>query len=445
MKTTHFTQWTGTSRPLARLASYICVCVLVVLSFGYQNAFGQCDGPFFTSLSQFSTINSAWSISTGDIDNDGDEDIVILQFTQRTIEVYFNDGNGSFSFASSQQLPLVGPVGMAMDYFNADAFLDIVYFTSNGNGISLLYGNGDGTFVNGSVVVGTFQRAFSDIQSGDLNGDGLADFAASFTNSDGEVGVWLNDGFGSFSSSGYYNLGSSETNVRFADIDHDHDLDIISRNYRSNTISTILNRGNGTFNRQTILSYTIDNMSGVIRTGDINNDNNLDIVVNYPNANTFGFLYGNSDGTFQPQVHFAVPTQTRTFILSDVNNDGNLDLLRLLPQPFDLEVYLGHGDGSFVLNETVSQFGFALTAADLNLDNKVDLLSTGDHAVIVYLNQCTNTCPPDLNNDGTTNTQDFLLFLNLWSSNDPQADWNNDGLINSQDFLAYLNDWVTGC
>ena len=54
-------------------------------------------------------------------------------------------------------------------------------------------------------------------------------------------------------------------------------------------------------------------------------------------------------------------------------------------------------------------------------------------------------CKADLTGDGLVNTQDMLLFLNLWTSNDPQADWNDDGLINTQDVLAYLNAWTMGC
>ena len=54
-------------------------------------------------------------------------------------------------------------------------------------------------------------------------------------------------------------------------------------------------------------------------------------------------------------------------------------------------------------------------------------------------------CPADLTGDGVVDTQDFLTFLNAWSSGDPIADWNEDGSINTQDFLAYLNAWVAGC
>ena len=51
----------------------------------------------------------------------------------------------------------------------------------------------------------------------------------------------------------------------------------------------------------------------------------------------------------------------------------------------------------------------------------------------------------DLNGDGLVNTQDFLAFLNLWSSGNLAADWNVDGTVNTIDFVAFLNDWVAAC
>lgn len=56
-----------------------------------------------------------------------------------------------------------------------------------------------------------------------------------------------------------------------------------------------------------------------------------------------------------------------------------------------------------------------------------------------------NSCPPDLNGDGTVNSQDFIRFLNYWTAAHPIADWNRDGVVNSLDFLAFLNAWIAGC
>ncbi|MCC7389213.1 MAG: hypothetical protein IT431_10640 [Phycisphaerales bacterium] len=50
----------------------------------------------------------------------------------------------------------------------------------------------------------------------------------------------------------------------------------------------------------------------------------------------------------------------------------------------------------------------------------------------------------DLNLDGTTDTQDFIAFLGLWSHRDPRADVNGDGVIDTQDFIAYLSWWADG-
>lgn len=54
-------------------------------------------------------------------------------------------------------------------------------------------------------------------------------------------------------------------------------------------------------------------------------------------------------------------------------------------------------------------------------------------------------CRPDINEDGSVNTQDFLAFLNAWVAQDPIADWDQNNTVNTQDVLAFLNDWVAGC
>ena len=62
-----------------------------------------------------------------------------------------------------------------------------------------------------------------------------------------------------------------------------------------------------------------------------------------------------------------------------------------------------------------------------------------------YVFSAASDCPADLNGDGQTDIQDFIVFLNAWAGSDPVADWNGDGAIDIQDFLAFLNDWSAGC
>ncbi|MDQ7014371.1 MAG: GC-type dockerin domain-anchored protein [Planctomycetota bacterium] len=49
----------------------------------------------------------------------------------------------------------------------------------------------------------------------------------------------------------------------------------------------------------------------------------------------------------------------------------------------------------------------------------------------------------DINNDGSVNTQDVLLFLNAWTAQECVGDWNRDGSYNTLDVLGFLNDWTT--
>lgn len=54
-------------------------------------------------------------------------------------------------------------------------------------------------------------------------------------------------------------------------------------------------------------------------------------------------------------------------------------------------------------------------------------------------------CEVDFDGSGALDTQDFLAFLNAWSTRNPAADWDGNGLIDTRDFLEYLSQWVAGC
>jgi len=56
-----------------------------------------------------------------------------------------------------------------------------------------------------------------------------------------------------------------------------------------------------------------------------------------------------------------------------------------------------------------------------------------------------NTCIADFNGDGIVNTQDFLAFLNAWSSGNTSADIDGNGTVNTLDFIMFLNLWNAGC
>jgi hypothetical protein len=126
---------------------------------------------------------------------------------------------------------------------------------------------------------------------------------------------------------------------------------------------------------------TNPNVLDVAGHGDFNNDGREDLMVNKFTQTSTSFtatplLYlSNGDGTYQAPKTLPVPVNSEFTTIGDFNNDGKLDFATLSGS--NLVVCLGNGDGTFQAAKTVTSTGpsfIALVAADLNHDNKTDLV-----------------------------------------------------------------------
>ncbi|HEX6496422.1 MAG TPA: VCBS repeat-containing protein, partial [Acidobacteriaceae bacterium] len=129
-------------------------------------------------------------------------------------------------------------------------------------------------------------------------------------------------------------------------------------------------------------SHQITTNSSVIPVaghGDFNNDGREDLMVEkYPVSGT-GVIYqlylSNGDGTYQAPTPLPAPVDSNHLGIGDFNNDGKLDFATFNNSA--VVVYLGNGDGTFQTAKTVTSGGTnpsAIVAADLNHDNKTDLV-----------------------------------------------------------------------
>ena len=130
------------------------------------------------------------------------------------------------------------PRSVAVGDFNGDGRPDLAVANGNSNAVSVLLGNGDGTFQPAlSFDAGNHP---SSVAVGDFNGDGRPDLAVSnFTSKN--VSVLLGNGDGTFQSARTFGAGSYPHSVAVGDFNGDGRLDLAAANANSNDVSVLLN------------------------------------------------------------------------------------------------------------------------------------------------------------------------------------------------------------
>ena len=245
--------------------------------------------------------------------------------------------------------------------------------------MSVLFGNGDGTFpASVNYAVGSLPKS---VAVADVNGDGKLDLVTANEQSN-SVSVLLGNGDGTFQAAVNYAVGSCPKSVAVADVNGDGKLDLVTANEQSNSVSVLLGNGDGTF--QAAVNYAVGSCPSSVAVADVNGDGKPDLVAaNYHSANV-SVLLGNGDGTFQEQQTFATGYQPDSVAVADINGDGKPDLIvcnNSLPQ---VSVLQGNGDGTFQ-NQTTSYSGdlaaTSVAVADLNGDGRPDIVTAGPYFV----------------------------------------------------------------
>jgi hypothetical protein len=330
------------------------------------------------------------ALAVGDIDGDGDPDLLTVSdysYYSGVINIRLNDGTGSFG--SPQSLPPTRAMqGLTLGDVDADGDLDLLTANYVEGSVSIRRNNGSGTFgPSQEVAVG---QGVVQIVLADIDADGDLDLLA-LTYLNSGVSVRLNDGTGTFS--GYDAVPVERYPVRMAvgDLDADGDLDLVTANSDSlfNTASVRLNNGQGSFAASQELRLGTSPSS--VALGDIDGDGDLDLLVTTRTSDVAVFLNGgdatgSNTGVFAPSpgpriLTFGGPV---SIAVGDVDGDGDLDLLTADYFGYGVSVRLNGGDATgsntgFFSRGSQVLVGFSpvcVTLGDVDGDGDLDLLST---------------------------------------------------------------------
>ena len=360
---------------------------------------GNGDGTFQNAV-YYSVGYKTKFIAIDDLNRDGDLDLAVAD-ESGSVLVLLGNGDGTFQSAVSYGASS-GPRSVAIRDLNRDGNLDLAVANLEtdpfddgivlSNNISVLLGNGDGSF----QTAVNYDATGVSVAIGDLNDDGNLDLVT-------EASVLLGNGDGTLQDATQHDAQGGS--VALGDLDGDGDLDLVT-----DGVSVLLGNGDGTF--EAAVNYTAGGSS--IAIGDLNGDGNPDLAT----SGAF-VLLGNGDGTFQAAVNYIAVGQY--VAIGDLNGDGDLDLAVTNRNRSNVTVLFGNGDGTFQSAELYTPKGGSVAIGDLNGDGDLDLAVTSSHPynhVAVLLG----------NGDGSFQTAvNYAVHDHNWPNSIAIGEFNGDG------------------
>ena len=283
--------------------------------------------------------NKPSCLVTGDLDGDGQQDIVMVNGGNNTVSLFRNISNNTGKILFTAKIDLstgTFPYAAAIRDFNGDGRPDIAVVNSSGNTVSIFKNNSliDTFSFSNKIDFVTGSSPFW-IDAGDLDGDGKPDIATANGVASNSVSVLRNISTTatiSFAAKADFDGGNLAYGISIADMDNDNKQDLIVADGAVSAGSVLLNNSAGAGNisfapKQTLLTGYFA-YSAV--PGDMNGDGKVDIIVGnenqssvsvFKNASTSGVL------SFDTQISYQVHYGPWVVVPVDLNNDGKLDIV----------------------------------------------------------------------------------------------------------------------
>jgi hypothetical protein len=259
------------------------------------------QGLFTQQATTLSTGASPLSIAVGNFRGKGKQDLVVANSGDASLSVFFSNGDGTFTTGPTISTPSL-PSGVTTGDVDNDGFDDIIATFCLANQVAVFRNNQSGNFslLGNPYTVGTFPTG---VVVGDFNGDGFIDLAVANTMSN-NVSVLLNRGVASpgfFRTAVNFSVEFAPIALTVADFNDDGFPDIAVANEASSTVSLLINKGNGTF--ENAINQPAGSAPISITSGNFTGN-----IPSYAVAN-----FVSSTITFQPETFVFPPINQRGF------------------------------------------------------------------------------------------------------------------------------------
>jgi hypothetical protein len=392
-------------------------------------------------------------LKAGDLDSDGDQDLVGNSFSGGLwrLLILGNDGTGIFSKVEEPFLgfrPQEEPNDFVLTDLNGDARTDVAV-AENTDRLAIFLNKGNGQLESPKYIDQDTEQG--SIVAADLDADGDQDLAILLG---GAVGVLLNDGTGSFADVAQYPTSPNGACLLTLDLEGDGfvDLVLVTNTSLATTLSILRNKGDGTFERPRELD--IGEQPACVAGADLDADGHDDLIVTLRDSTNLSLLWNEGNGSPMTRSSIAAGERLKFVTAADVDGDSHLDLVGADWEGSAVLVLRNQGRREIMpaLRLAVGFLPGLVVVADINGDKRLDLACANEssHDISLLINKASLGASADCNansipdecdiKSGTEEDQDRNGVPDACEARPAfhRGDANGDGVMDISDGLCVL-------